>query len=151
MQQDGRAAVPDFAPSELLFRRYRSEHFQNGRLVPAAFRFDTGSGQSFNRSLFSQAEHTLHRDCCDGQVLEGWGVWECVVGNLPTPVLSQDGRAFNFFPKHVPRPTCYAHSELWCHCHGSSGGKYERPPANVRETLKILLSRVISIKITATL
>ena len=151
MQQDHRPVVPEFGPAEFLFRRYRTEHFQNGQFVPAAFRFTGTSGQSFIRSLFSQAEHALHRDCCDGQVLDGWGVWECAVGDLPTPVLSKDGRAFDFFPKHAPKRTCYAHSELSCQCHGSTGEGYEKPPPNVRETLKILLSRLISIRIKATL
>lgn len=150
MQQDDRPVVPEFEPAEFLFRRYRSEHFQNGQFVPAAFRFSSTSGQSLIRSLVSQAEHALHRDCCDGQVLDGWGVWECAVGNLPTPVLSNDGRAFRLFPKHVPKRTCYAHSELWCQCHGSTGDAYEKPPLSVRETLRILLARVISIRIEAT-
>ena len=150
VHQDGRAPVLSFDNEELLYRRYLSVHFVEGQLLPQTFRFPK---QSFNRSKFSNPEDVLHIGCCDGNPLfpsvESWGVLQCRVSAIPTPIDSSNGEGFHFFPKHVPKPTCYAHSELWCRRESSSSGDYDSPPASVREKFRIKLARVLSSRIPA--
>jgi len=137
VHQGDKGADQHFASDEVLYRRYLSVHFKNGYLLPAAFKFPR---QSFNRSAFSRPEDVLHADCCDGKVLEGYGVLECST-QFPTPIESSDGRAFDFLPKHVPTPTCYAHSELWCSERGTGGQEYKDPPPSVKEGFRIKLAQ----------
>jgi hypothetical protein len=141
--------VPDFEGEELLYRRYSIDHFRNGGLLPAALKFPEDSGPSFNRSRFSQAEHVLHPDCCLGKILHGWGVLECSVRAVPSPITSYDGRSFMFFPVHMPKRTCYAHSEVWSKEIDSTADAYQKPPSSVRETFRVLLSRALNVKIPA--
>jgi hypothetical protein len=154
VQRGDMPVVPDFAatePTELLYRRFRLQDFQNGHLLPSAFRFLPHSGPSFNRSRFSEPEHVLHPDCCDGKVFTGWGVLQAAVANLPSPVPSDDGRSFAFSPQHVPQDTCYAHSQLWCRNTDAPTAEYQEPPRNVREKLRVRLALGLSIRISATL
>ena len=147
IHQNGKPTVETFDKDELLYRRYRSEHFINGKILPASFSFPK---QSFNRSRFSKPEDVLHVDCCDGKPLspkDGWGVIECNVSALPSPVESTDGRSFRFFAKHVPLPTCYAHSELWCTQNPSD--VYTEPPSSVKEAFRIRLARILKPRIFA--
>jgi len=148
IHQDGKTPVEQFAGEELLYRRYLSEHFVDGNLLPASFRFPK---QSFNRSLFSKPEDVLHPHCCDGMALfkDGWGVLECRVSALPSPVKAADGGSFVFSPKHAPEATCYAHSELWCKNDLSVANEYDYPPKSVRETFRIKMARVMSVRIPA--
>jgi hypothetical protein len=149
IHQNGKTRVDHFEGEELLYRRYLSEHFSDGKILPASFRFPK---QSFNRSLFSKPEDVLHVHCCDGRVLvprDGWGVLECLVSALPSPVDTADGRSYVFFPKHVPEPTCYAHSELWCRQDLSDTSECDNPPTSVKEKFRIKLARVMSVRIPA--
>lgn len=149
IHQNGKLPVDLFQSEELLYRRYLSEHFTDGKILPASFRFPK---QSFNRSLFSKPEDVLHVHCCNGVVLApegGWGVLECRVSALPSPVNTIDGRSYVFFPKHIPEPTCYAHSELWCRKNLSDASEYDDPPTSVKETFRIKLARVMSVRIPA--
>jgi hypothetical protein len=149
IHQNDKTPVDRFEADELLYRRYLSEHFADGKILPASFRFPK---QSFNRSLFSKPEDVLHVDCCDGVELlpKGeWGVLECQISALPSPVNTTDGRSYMFFPKHAPEPTCYAHSELWCRRDLSDTMDYDHPPTSVREIFRIRLARVMSVRIPA--
>jgi hypothetical protein len=149
IHQNGKLPVDVFGGDELLYRRYLSEHFTGGKILPASFRFPK---QSFNRSLFSKPEDVLHVHCCNGMLLtpEGaWGVLECRVSALPSPVSATDGRSYVFSPKHVPEPTCYAHSELWCRKNLSDTDEYDNPPTSVKESFRIKLARVMSVRIPA--
>ena len=151
IHQNGKTPVDHFENEELLYRRYLSEHFTDGKILPASFRFPK---QSFNRSLFSKPEDVLHVHCCNGIVLapEGeWGVLECQVSAIPSPVSATDGRNYAFFPRHVPETTCYAHSELWCRKELSDINEYDNPPSSVKETFRIKLARVMSVRIPAAL
>jgi len=133
-----------FTEGELLFRRYKAEHFQNGRLLPAAFKFPR---QSFNREKYSRPEDVLHSDCCDGQKLQdGWGVLECSSTDLPTPIDGQDGRAFQFEPIHKPLECCYAHTEVCCR----AGGEFvDAPSPKVKEMFRVRLAQRMSVRIHA--
>jgi|ERR1035438_7485957 hypothetical protein len=134
-----------FTEGELLYRRYKVEHFQNQQLLPSAFKFPR---QSFNREKYSQPEDVLHRDCCNGKKLhDGWGVLECSSSNLPTPVVGQDGKTFQFEPVHEPLECCYAHTEIWCKATG--GEQVDEPSPKVRETFRVRLAQKMTVRIQA--
>jgi len=135
-----------FADGELLYRRYRVEHFPNQQLLPAAFKFPR---QSFNRGKYSTPEDVLHPDCCDGKKLQdGWGVLECSSTNLPTPIDGQDGRTFRFEPIHRPLECCYAHTEVCCR----AGGEFvDQPSRKVKEAFRVRLALRMAVRIPATI
>ena len=134
-----------FSEGELLYRRYKAEHFQNQQLLPSAFKFPR---QSFNREKYSTPEDVLHPDCCDGKLLNvGWGVLECSSTNLPTPVVGQDGKVFHFESIHKPLECCYAHTEVWCELEGA--GSVEEPSRKVRETFRVRLAQRMTVRIRA--
>lgn len=143
--QDERAEDPFFDGNELLYRRFIKEHFQEARLLPAAFAFPR---QSFNRGKYSAPEDVLHPDCADGRKLEGWGVLECLVANLPTPLVGADNRIFNFSAVHQPQECCYAHTEIWCVT--ETGKPAENPSKKVRETFRVRLAERMRVRIHAT-
>jgi hypothetical protein len=134
---------PVFTEGELLYRRYKAEHFHNRQLLPAAFKFPH---QSFNREKYSSPEDVLHPDCCDGKMLGGWGVLECSSTNLPTPVVGQDGKVFHFEPVHKPTECCYAHTEVWCK---SGGQPVDQPSPKVKETFRVKLAQQMAVRIQA--
>jgi hypothetical protein len=142
--QNGDCEDRVFAGGELLYRRYREEHFQNRQLLPAAFKFPR---QSFNREKYSAPEDVLHPDCCDGKKLNfRWGVLECSSADLPTPVVGQDGKVFHFEPIHRPLECCYAHTEVWCK---SSGAPVDEPSPKVKETFRVRLAQKMAVRIRA--
>jgi hypothetical protein len=134
-----------FSDGELLYRRYRAEHFQNQQLVPSAFKFPR---QSLNREKCSTPEDVLHPDCCDGRRLDvEWGVLECSSTDLPSRVVGQDARVFHFEPVHQPLECCYAHTEVWCR---SGGGELaDEPSPKVRETFRVRLAQRMTVRIRA--
>jgi hypothetical protein len=134
-----------FDDGELLYRRYRREHFYNQQLLPAAFRFPR---QSFNREKFSTPEDVLHPDCCEGNKLEGWGVLQCSSSDLPTPLDGSDGRRFEFKPIHRPQECCYAHAEVWCKV--AEGEFVDEPSPKVKETFRVRLAQRMTVRIQAT-
>jgi hypothetical protein len=142
--QNGDPEDQEFTNGELLYRRYRGEHFQNQQLLPAAFKFPR---QSFNREKYSRPEDVLHSDCCDGKKLQGgWGVLECSSTNLPTPIDGQDGRTFQFEPIHKPLACCYAHTEVCC----KVGDEFiDEPSRKVRELFRLRLAQVMTVRICA--
>jgi hypothetical protein len=142
--QEGRTVVDSFDSEEFLYRRYALVHFADGQILPQSISFPK---PSFNRSKFSRAEDVLHVDCCDGKKLPGWGVLESSTSDLCVSAESGDKRKFTLYPKHVPKPTCYAHSELWCSSPSSEDAK---PTESSKEKLRILLSRALKVKIPAT-
>jgi hypothetical protein len=144
MHQEGRSGVDSFDPDEFLYRRYALVHFVDGRVLPQSISFPK---PSFNRSKFSGPEDVLHVDCCGGKELFGWGVVEGRASDLSVSAESGDKRKFTLYPKHVPEPSCYAHSELWC---SSPSSEDARPTESAKEKLRILLSRELRVKIAAT-
>lgn len=144
MHQDGRTAIDSFDPDEFLYRRYALVHFADGQVLPQSISFPK---PSFNRGRFSRPEDVLDVDCCDGKNLPGWGVLEGSTSGLCVSAESGDKRMFTLYPKHVPNPNCYAHSELWCSSPPSEDAK---PTESSKEKLRILLSRALKVKIPAT-
>jgi hypothetical protein len=146
IHQDGQSAVDTFDPDEFLYRRYSVVHFVDGHVLPQAISFPK---PSFNRSRFSRPEDALHIDCCGGKQLSpGWGVLESRAANLRVSAELGDRRRFTMYPKHVPLPTCYAHSELWCASPLDS--EDAKPSSSAKEKLRILLSRALTARIVAT-
>jgi hypothetical protein len=142
--QDGDCEDGVFTEGELLYRRYKAEHFHNQQLLPAAFKFPR---QSFNRGKYSVPEDVLHKDCCDGRTLNiEWGVLECSSTDLPSPVVGQDGKTFHFEPIHRPLECCYAHTEVWCKC---GGDPIDEPSPKVKETFRVLLAQRMAVRIQA--
>jgi hypothetical protein len=133
-----------FADGELLYRRYRAEHFQNRQLLPSAFRFPC---PSFNRAKYGAPEDVLHSDCSNGKKLEdGWGILECSSTNLPTPIYAEGGRIFQFEAIHRPVKCCYAHTEICCKL---DGGFVEEPSKKVKETFRVRLAQRMNVRIHA--
>lgn len=139
-QAEGEAADQVFDSGELLYRRYARQHFVDGQLLPAAFRFP---GPSFNRQKYSVADDVLHPDCCDGNNLDGYGILECSATDLPTPINGDDGKEFNFAPVHRPCPCCYAHTEVWCVLDGEP---VDQPSKAVREKFRVGLARKMAVR-----
>jgi hypothetical protein len=134
-----------FSDGELLYRRYRAEHFLEQKLLPSAFTFPR---QSFNRAKYSMPEDVLHPECCHGKELAGWGILECSSTNLPTPIGGTDGRAFQFEAVHQPLECCYAHTEIWCKT--GEGGVIDQPSPKVKEAFRVRLAQMMTIRKQAT-
>ena len=142
--RNGDSEDPVFADGELLYRRYKVEHFLNRQLLPSAFRFPC---PSFNRGKYSAPEDVLHSDCCNGKKLpDGWGVLECSSTNLPTPINAEDGRIFQFEAIHKPLKCCYAHTEICCKI---SGEFIEVPSPKVKEIFRVRLALRMTVRIHA--
>src|SRR5260370_10506459 len=85
IHQDSKPPVDSFQNDELLYRRYLSEHFNGGQILPASFRFPR---KSFNRSRFSKPEDLPHPDCFGGKALSPHGALGVVEGpgrRIPRP------------------------------------------------------------------
>ena len=134
------------ANGELLYRRYKKEHYQEKRLLPAAFQFPK---QSVNRQKFSNPEDVLHVDCCNGKRFEGWGVLEISSADMPTPLESPDGKLFHFIPEHEPLVCCYAHSVIRVKS-GESNTFVDAPSTKVKETFRVQLALKMKVRIAAT-
>jgi hypothetical protein len=145
---NNKPTVSEFDPDELLYRRVLPEHFVDGFLIAAHFSFpeptsETG-GPSFTRSKFCTPDHITHPNCGGSEPRSQWRILQCNASAVPTPISSDDGRVFEFEPKHVPKQTCYAHAEVWCSCVGASSSGPELPPKNVRKKFRVQLSKVLS-------
>jgi hypothetical protein len=101
--------------------------------------FEDDSGISVTRQNYSEPQDVLEPDCCDGNQRPGSVVLEFAVGDIPQRITGQDGREFVFAPKHVPRETCYCHSEIWCNRQGNIEEPYDPPPKQVRDLFRAKL------------
>jgi len=141
--------VPEFSPDETLYRRYREKDLVLGRPTPLGFKvgfaFKDGSGQSVNRSEFSEPKDVLEPDCCGGTFKAGFVVLVFIVKDVPEIIKSGNESEcdFRFRLKHVPKPLCFAHSEIWCNQSGIVDEPYEVPPKNVRDRFRGELLRRI--------
>jgi hypothetical protein len=129
--------VNDFAPGELLYRRYRASDVKDNILLPSALKFPNrgqNTGQSVNRSRFSRPADALWTET---ERLDGLGVFQFPVSCLPNELIcSNTGRRFTFFPKHVPVKKNYAHSEIWCDEIPSLNSGYVLPTEVVKKALR---------------
>ena len=129
-----------FDDQENLYRRIPNNACVNGILSPIALKFDDDSGQSFNRSRYSIPSDVLEPECCDGKQIIQHDVYSMKASCLPFKIPASGEPAYAFQMKHVPKPTCYAHSELWCNQGGRIEAAYECPPKRVKIELRIKLA-----------
>lgn len=138
LERNGREPVHEFGPDEVLYRRYRAEHFVNGKLLPSAFAFPK---QSVIRSAFSQATDALEPACANGQVVVGlFGVVSLLVKFVPRSIDGTNGVRFKFSVRHDPIDSCYPHSVIWCQHEGSPPDVYDSPSKSVKESFRIALA-----------
>ncbi len=133
--QNERPEDADFHPLEALYRRYREKDLVNGKPTPlVGFQFYETDGHSVNRGKYCEARDTLEPDCCDGNRRTDCVVLKFQVRNIPPEIVATDGsnHLYRFRLKHVPKPTCYAHSEIWCNQQGDVNQPYVRPQKHVR-------------------
>jgi hypothetical protein len=143
---NGRQEDQEFPSAESLYRRYREKDLVNGKPTPlAGFQFAETTGHSVNRERYSNPLDAIEPDCCGGADRPGHMVLELLVADVPPSVTcSETGRVYQFKMKHVPKPTCYAHSEIWCNKSGQTTDSYESPPKNVKDRFRVqLLSRLL--------
>ncbi len=143
MFRRGRAVVPNFKPSEQLYRRFRRQDIVNGELTPAALRFPAQTGHSVNRSRFSRPEDVLW---VEANKLEGFGIFQIAVAVIPGELVCREtGRRFTFFPKHAPHEDNYAHSEIWCDNIPPQNAGCVVPTKIVKKEFKARISRNLQV------
>jgi hypothetical protein len=135
-----------FEGGELLYRRVAPDELNTkGELDPTrikAFSFgqEIPSCPSVMRSEFSDPYDVLHVDCAQKDV-SGWFVYFTRVDGLPVGLKSGDGkRTFNFFAKHLPEPSCGAHTVIACNDPAHPGHPYAKPSSSVILALKVKLA-----------
>ena len=142
MYRLGRPVVENFQKNELMYRRFCLRDVSNGVILPSALKFPKrgdNTGQSANRSLFSQAQDALWTD---NRKMNGWGVYGFPVACLPKEsVCSHTQRRFTFFPRHVPVRNNYAHSEVWCDDLPSKNSGYVLPTEIVKKEFRATIQK----------
>lgn len=141
MYRNGRPEEPAFSPQELLFRRYRTEHWVEGQFSGLGFKFPK---HSVNRGFFSAPEDVLFSDIGE---FNGWSVLEFRVSDIPPPI-QLPPIAFSFFMKHVPHEDNYAHSEIWSDRMNPSG-EYVEPSPAVKKQFRTIMAQRMKVRIAA--
>jgi hypothetical protein len=136
MYRQGRAPVPDFDPGELLYLRYKCEHWVDGQLDPAGLHLPR---TSVNRSRFSEPEDALFSEA--GKY-NGLGVVRFWVSEIPPRIEQQHGPAYVFFMTHVPDEENYSHSEIWSDHEPREGGCRE-PSKTAKMRFRVVLCQRI--------
>ena len=142
MYRRGRPVEDRFAPEESLFRRYRKEHWVEGRFSGVGLGFSTGI--SVNRARFSEPEDVLFSQTGE---FNGWGILECQVADVPPEIGLLDA-AFSFFMRHVPHDDNYSHSEIWSDRRIPTGA-YVEPTRAVRKQFRTILSQRMRVRMEA--
>ena len=146
MLRNGRAEDPVFEPAEKLFRRYRLEHFLDGKFSNMGLSFD--HSLSFNREKYSEPTDVLFSDIdSDNDKFVSWGVLSLRVQDVPVfcPVERPE---CHIYPVHAPLENNFAHSELFCE-RLSAPGRYQQPPPAMRKLVRAILSQSITVEIEA--
>ncbi len=142
MLRNGRPEDPIFRPEELLYRRYRNDHWIDGLFSPAGFKFPK---QSVNRQKYSEPEDVVFSE--DG-IFDGFGVLEFAVRDVPSSLEEEGTPVYIFFLKHIPLEDNYAHSEIWCETEQETG-RYVSPSQTVRKKFRTMLSQRVTVRIPA--
>ena len=138
----GRPEDQVFSGSELLYRRYLSEHVVDGKIVDACFPFPS---LSVNRSKYSEPQDVLFSE--DGSY-DVFGVLEFRVEPILVPVPDDSGTRFFFFPWHVPLERNYSHSEVWCE-RGEARGQKATPSRTARKKIRAIICQHASVRLEA--
>jgi hypothetical protein len=148
VHQNRRPVNQRFSPDERLYRRFPKKYLINGRPVPLniqSIQFGDDSGISVNRGSCCEPQDVLEPDCCGGTIRHECVVLEILVSELPEGLTTENGsQTFRFPMRHVPRPLCYAHSEVWCNDTGDIERPYQRPPKEIRDHFRAHIAKCIS-------
>ena len=144
MYRRGRPEVEIFEPSEVLYRRYRCEHWISGQFTGIGFKFPK---QSVNRARFGEPEDVLYSESCE---FDGWGVLEFNASDIPERLEISAGPGFLFFMKHVPFEINYGHSEIWADKIMATG-EYVEPSSSLKKLFRTIMSQRMKIRIEANL
>jgi hypothetical protein len=142
MYRQNRPEAPVFAPDELLYRRYRREHWVGGRFAGPGIQFPK---QSVNRGGFSEPEDVLYSDSGE---FDGQGVLQCRVCDVPERLELPPAPGAVFFLKHAPVDDNYSHSEIWADKLESTGA-YVEPSPSLKKLFRTVLAQRMSIRIEA--
>lgn len=142
MHRKGQSVEEKFSSEELLFRRYRKEHWANGAFSGVGFPFPK---HSVNRALFSEPEDVVFSESGD---FNGWGVLEFLVSDVPSQI-ELPPAVFVFFMKHVPHEYNYAHSEIWSSNQVAQRYYYVEPSKAVRKQFRTIMAQAMKIRIEA--
>jgi hypothetical protein len=143
MLRNGRAPDAEFQPTEKLFRRYKREHFIDGRFSNMGLSFT--NPPSVNREKYSQPSDAIFSEADE---FLNWGVLSFQAQHLPA-AFPTDRPAYSFFPHHVPLENNYSHSEVGCDTIPPSGTYQVPQPPGMRKLFRTTLSQRITIEIEA--
>lgn len=135
-----------FEPTELLYRRVSKDGVNSaGEFLPSelntiSFNKHIDSAPSVLRSAYSKPLDVIASDCAGEKDVSAWRVFAIAVDDLPTPVVAQDGRSFDFYPVHRPLPRCGAHSVISCCITGDKTRIYVVPPRSIKNALRTKLA-----------
>jgi len=125
----------------LLFRRYIKDHWIGNKLADAHFSFPP----SLNRGRFSEPDDVIYSE--DGS-LDGYGVLEFTVADIPKSLQDQAGTEYVFFPVHMPCELNYSHSEIHSE-REQQRGQPANPSSATRKKFRAMLSQKINVRIPA--
>lgn len=69
------------------------------------------------------------------------------VACLPFKLPESGVPVYTFQVKHVPKPACYPHSEIWCNQVGEIESPYECPPKQIRISMRVKLATCLSLHV----
>ena len=131
LNRRGRAADPEFTPTEQLYRRCTVNEADNNRLFPSEIKFCPD--WSVNREKYSQPQDVLYPG------YDELGVAAFQVGDIPAGMLSGGNTDFRWDAQHQPLEDNYAHSELWTYKNGEHHTKSDMP-SGVKKYFRTTLS-----------
>ena len=144
----------EFRPEEPLYRRILASELTNGEIGPnslnsVSFDKNVSGAPSVLRGAFARPIDALHSDCAGGKNVSNHLVFFILVRDLPSPIQTPEGNAFEFYPLHKPLPTCGAHSVIASCSAGDPARAYAKPsrPArnDLRAKLAVLLQPVVDL------
>lgn len=139
----GRAADPDFAQVEHLYRRCLATEQDPGdpeRLFPDQISFYPD--WSVNREKFSRPEDVLYPGFLN------WGIAAFQVQDIPAPYQTEGNVTYHWTAQHVPLEDNYPHTEVWTHKNnfhlGNPKTEAEPSPPKLPSTVKKYFRTVLS-------
>ncbi len=86
--------------------------------------------------------------CSAAEALSAWkgfAVAAWPVGEIPSVVVSDDGKEYHFGVEHVPETFNYSHSEVNTYVEGVKMNTPQQPPRHVRKKFRNILRQRIEI------
>lgn len=143
----GRSTDPTFLPTEPLYRRIPPAALLGDKIAPIALQFKADTGHSVNRGKYCKPQDVLESDCCEGAIRLDQVVMELRVADLPEQLqCSETGKSLRFCMKHVPKETCFAHSEIWCNKLGDASLPYDNPTKTIKDLFRAHIVRRCTIR-----